>query len=476
MVNVLRVLAVISAVLSSSPLFAAATTKRLSTNITIVNLTDSVNSGQIKFYKPDGSEWREPVSFSLAALGDQFISRQYGDSKLSQGTGSVVVEADGEVGTIVQIQARDQIPTSGAYLGISEPSTQANIPFVSRHAHSASGKSNSQITFQNTSASYGQFEVTFYSGKDGSLSLSKSFHNVAPYASVEYDLAVEAGLPEGWFGSAIVRATTDGTTVAAISNSFIGEHTLQTFNAFTKFGREWYAPLFASRLKNSLSSPITVQNVSGTTIPAGEIKLFCTKDASAGPNLKNNIETSNKDPVGNSSSVFFNPVTDDETFPPEWFGSCIVTSGAYDTAMFVQMRRVAESQAGAYEGIPGDRDVRKVMIPLYAKRLKNGFASAVTIQNMNQDQSIDVILSYKGEAFSDPSCTQTFVKQIPAGGSIIQNHRLPDGPNSLPDMKDGCLGTLTVTSNHAIDAFVQLEIMGNPGDAFMAHNALAIPR
>jgi hypothetical protein len=44
---------------------------------------------------------------------------------------------------------------------------------------------------------------------------------------------------------------------------------------------------------------------------------------------------------------------------------------------------------------------------------------------------------------------------IPAGCSLIQNHRLGNGPNAVPEISDGCFGTLTVTSvDQPIEAFV----------------------
>jgi hypothetical protein len=291
---------------------------------------------------------------------------------------------------------------------------------------------------------------------------------------VEYDLDTETNLPEGWFGSAAVRSTTQGGEVAVVSNFFTGDDAMQTFNAFTSVGRQWYAPLFTSRLANSLSSPISVQNVSGGSIPAGAITLSCTKDPSApGPAT---INTSNPAAVGNTASVFFNPVTDNTNFPDGWYGSCIVNTGTYDTAMFVQLRFVTGSRAGAYEGILGTGNDQRVVIPLYAKRLGNGFASAVTIQNLNQGAAATVNLEYKGATGSAASCTQTFNNvNIPAGGSLIQNHRIADGANSVPQIEDGCFGTLTVTSsNQPIDAFVQLDFLNDGGDAFMAHNAFTV--
>jgi hypothetical protein len=470
------VIALTSVIALSTVLAASAqsTGRNLSSNFTLVNLAGGANTGQIQYVLPNGSQWRAPENFTMNALGDQIIRRQYDDADLPAGSGSVVVSTDGPVGAVVQIQAREQTPTSGAYVGVSEGAAQANVPLVSRRGNSASGQTNSQIIIQNASAIQIDVEVQLINSTDGATTFTKSFPDINPNASVEYDLDTETNLPEGWFGSAAVRSTTQGGEVAVVSNFFTGDDAMQTFNAFTSVGRQWYAPLFTSRLANSLSSPISVQNVSGGSIPAGAITLSCTKDPSApGPAT---INTSNPAAVGNTASVFFNPVTDNTNFPDGWYGSCIVNTGTYDTAMFVQLRFVTGSRAGAYEGILGTGNDQRVVIPLYAKRLGNGFASAVTIQNLNQGAAATVNLEYKGATGSAASCTQTFNNvNIPAGGSLIQNHRIADGPNSVPQIEDGCFGTLTVTSsNQPIDAFVQLDFLNDGGDAFMAHNAFTV--
>jgi hypothetical protein len=469
----------LTSVIALSTVFSAsgqATNRNLSSNFTLVNLASGANTGQIQYVLPTGGQWRAAENFTMAALGDQIIRRQYDDTDLPAGSGSVVVSTDGPVGAVVQIQARGQTPTSGAYVGVSEGAAQANVPLVTRKGNSASGVTNSQIIIQNASSIQIDIEVQLISGTDGSVVFTKSFPDVNPNASVEYDLSTElpANVPDAFFGSATVRSVTAGGEVAVVSNFFTGADGMQTFNAFTSVGRQWYAPLFTSRLANGLSAPITVQNVSGGVIPAGSITLSCKKDPSApGPDT---INTSNAAAINNAASAFFNPVTDNTTFPDGWFGSCVVNTGTFDTAMFVQLRFVNGSRAGAYEGILGTGSNQRVVVPLYAKRLGNGFASAVTIQNLNQGAAATVNLEYKGATGTGASCTQTFSNvNIPAGGSLIQNHRIADGANSVPQIADGCFGTLTVTSsNQPIDAFVQLDFLNDGGDAFMAHNAFTV--
>jgi len=185
--------------------------------------------------------------------------------------------------------------------------------------------------------------------------------------------------------------------------------------------------------------------------------------------------------VGNTATYFFNPVTDLVNFPALWYGSCKVTTTGFATNMFVQLRFVLEgspaSRAAAYEGIAAGGTATMAVIPLYAKRLDNGFASSVLIQNLDEANTADVQLAYKAGEGEPAECTVTLNKTIPAGGSIQENHRIESGPNSVPEIPNDCFGTLTITStnNRPIDGFVQLDFLNaTTGDPYMAHNAFTI--
>jgi hypothetical protein len=467
-----------STVLSAS---AASTTKSLSSNFTLVNLVDGSNNGEINYIKQDGTVWRPAESFTLAALGDQIIKRQYDDNQLAAGSGSVVVSTDGPVGAVVQILARgQQVPTSGAYIGVSEGAATANVPLVSRKGNSASGATNSQIIMQNASNQAIDIHLRIINSTNGSVAFEKVFPGIAPNASKEFDLdsdVTDAEIPPGFFGSATVSSDTAGGEVAVVSNFFTGGNAMQTFNAFTKSGTKWFLPLFTSRLPNSLSAPIAVQNVSGGDIPAHAVKLTCTKDPTS-PATGNTLNTDNPSVIKNSAAVFFNPVVDTTTFPEGWYGSCKVDSGAFNTAGFVQLRFVTGDRAGAYEGILASGTAKRVIVPLIAKQLGNTFSSAVTIQNLSETTANNVTLSYKGalDGTTDTGpCTKSFPGVIPAGASLIQNHRVPDAAaNSVPQIAVGCVGSLTVTGDQPLDAFVQLDFTGQSGDAFMAHDAFPV--
>jgi len=478
---------VLTTVLAASTLLsasAASTDKSLSSNFTLVNLVAGENTGQIAYILPTGGEWFPTQSFTLDGIGDQAIYRQYEEEELDPGSGSVVVSTDGPVGAVVQIQAREQTDTSGAYIGVSEGAPSANVPLVSRQGSSLSGGTNSQIIVQNASSAPIDAEIVLINSDNGQVRHTEPIVDLQANASFEFDLdddVTNDEVPVGWFGSASVNVVGAGE-VAVVSNFFTGDHAMQTFNAFTQTGTKWFAPLFTSRLPNSLSTPIAVQNVSGGVIPAGEIDLTCTEDPNSRPGVDpETITKSNPTDLANTASVFFNPAPEDSGYPADWYGSCVVESGTFATAMFVQMRFVTGDRAGAYEGILGTGTNQRVVIPLIAKTLPNSFASAVTIQNLNEDAAANVTLAYQGvingTTDSGPCTPAPFAAVIPAGGSIIENHRVAnDAANSVPEIADDCVGSLTVTSSdQPIDAFVQLDFTTRPdGDPFMAHNAFTV--
>ena len=466
----------LSAVLVTSAIFIAAaqsTTKNLSTNITLVNLASTTNDGLLKLIRDDGSAWRQGRQFPACQSGRSGYLSQYDENDAAKldgsGSGSGFVSASGQIGAVVQIQARGQTDTRGAYSGSSGGAESSNVPLILKNRSTASGTGNSQIIIQNASQSDTNVEVDFI-GPDGAKVHTETGISLKPNASFTYDVATEPSVNNEFFGSAVVRSVTSGNQVAVVSNLFLGPHSMQTFNAFTTVSKEWLAPLFTSKLANGLSTPIAVQNLSGQTIPADSIELVCTKDPqSPGQNFtkKNNAE------IQNTASFFFNPVNNAD-YQDGWFGACRVNTGSFDTVMFVQMRFVGTDQAASYEGIPSNGTKTKVVIPLYARRLANGFASAVTIQNLSSSTAAEVSLTYVSGDAARSECSANFTASIPASGSLIQNHRTPNGVTQLGE---NCFGSLVVesTNGQPIDAFVQLtDISGLAGDTFMAHNAFTV--
>jgi hypothetical protein len=473
------VLAMVLLMVLIVPIGAQSTTKQLSTNFTLVNLSsDQEAKGFVHYYKPDGSSWRADDTFTLAKNGGQIQYRQYFDSALTAGQGAVVVEADQALGSVVQIQARNQNPASyGAYAGVTTIDSKYYVPLAARKKSTLSGMANSQIVVQNGSPTDPVNYAIDLVNSTGAVIYSKT-GSIAANGSYMYDLALESStnVPDNWIGSAVVRATSAGGQVAVVSNFFTGD-ALQTFNAFPSSapGMTWYVPQFNSRMSNTLSSVVTVQNLSGANIAANAITLACKPIATG-----SDFSVKNPAILGDSASYSFNPAADTVGMYPDRFeGACTLTAPA-NVVVFVQLRFISSGEAGAYEAFRPGTDT-KLIVPLVAKRLNNGFSSVVTIQNIGTDVA-HVTLNYTPSATECVGCAPaSFTREIPVGGNLMQNHGIVSGNNSVPELTAPWQGSLVVTSDQPIVGFVQLRFRRdiNPalpgGDLYMAHDAFTQP-
>lgn len=468
------------------PAFAQPPTP-LATNFTLVNMGNGQAQVVVNYYQTNGSPWGNgPETVVLPGAGSQAIFRQYdppgsqGNPNLTPGQGSVVVSSDQPLAAVVQIRPANFSSTwaNGAYSGLTQGTRRFFVPLVAKQLGTASGIANSQIVVQNLGSVASTAVITLV---NTNATVQKSFTTtpIQPGASLYYDLSTDPDVGAGWYGSAVVEGTS--ANVGVVSNFFTG-FAMQTFNAFpeTALTTQWFIPLFTYRLSNGLSTPIAIQNLSGTQIPQGGIQLRC-KPGAGSPGAA--FTATNITSVGNSASYFFNPVTGagfDVSVPNGFYGSCTV-SAPVDVVVFVQMRFVTgdpnTEEAAAYEAFPQNTTSTSTFIPLVAKRLGNGFATAVTIQNLDLNNSATITVTYQPGQGS-PSWTDTIVfSNVGPGEGVIQNHRLLGGVNAVPNMPEGWFGTMRVESDRPIASFVQLTYLKsiNPnlpnGDFFAAHNA-----
>jgi len=484
-------LAIIIILLITTTVFAGSTTKTLSTNFTLVNFGTEEANVNIDYVLEGGADWDADdanESFSIPALGQRQI-RQYFDTTMISGKGSAAVSSTQPLGAIVQVLARNQTPSSGAYKGYTKGSAKWYIPLAAHLGVGASGSVNSQIVIQNVGTTSVDFSVELIS-LSGTLAYTKNVTGLQPNTMYEYDLADESNLPSNWFGSAVVM--TSSGSIAVVSNIFIGSNALQTINAFPdeSLNDSWTIASFFSRLANGLNSVVTVQNLSGGTIAAGDITMTCVKD----PNSPSptSFVVSNPAPVLNKAAYNFNAYTGGSTFPANWYGSCVVSAPG-DVVTFVQNRFInagLNQGAAAYEANPAGGTDTTMFVPLIAKRLSNGFASVVTIQNQTGSPGT-ITLTYTPSKIECPIsiCDRNSDSQltdadniivsnlaIGANGSIMRNHRLASGANVEPLMPSGWVGSLQVTSDVAINGFVQLtNYLNTNGDTFMMHGIFTQP-
>ncbi len=448
---------------SANLVSAASTSKKLSTNFTLVNLKDTTANVVVQYNKPDGTNWGASsfTNFSIAPGANEIV-RQYFDPGLTAGTGSVVVSSDQELGALVQMMAREGVPSMSAYTGISQTSTAWYVPLLAHHGGTAYGVANSQISIQNAGDA-ANISVALFARGAAMPTMTKVFPNVPQGGSILFDLEPEAGLGENWWGSAEV---TSSSPLAVMSNMFTGADALVSFNGTPQetVKSSWFIPYFYVRLANTLVTTIVLQNVSGTQIPAGDLSLICTKDPTA-PGSQT-FTVNNDVAISNNSAYDFNPLTDLVRFPEAgWYGGCKISSASgKQFTMMILNRKIAETGHAAFEAIPGDLQTKKVTIPLVAKRLANGFATAFAVQNLSASD-ITVTITYTPEGGVGTPIVRRGVL-IPANASIQRNFRLAD-TEGLPD---GWVGAATIVSdNKPIAGFASNWNLAPSGDQMLAY-------
>lgn len=481
-------LIVAMALILSGVASGASSTKNFSTNFTLVNLDPNNPASVTAQYVTDtGLAWGNvpaaDQSFDLASNGGSVQVKQYFATGMDSGKGSVVVQSSTELGAVVQIQARGQTPSQGAYSGFKVGSNKFYVPLVAHQKNTSSGLANSQIIVQNADSVPLTVTVDLIPGTTNTETYSKVSSSLQPGQSFYYDVADETNLPAGgWLGSAVVTGAGTGK-ITVISNFFTGADTMQTFNGFPSdgLGTSWLIPTLFVRLPNGLSTVVAVQNLSGADIAAGGLTLACTTTKGSVPAT---FTATNPGVLPNNASYSFNPVTDITNFATNgWEGTCLLSSGTATTAAIIQLRYVNSPSgnvgAAAYEAIRGGGTDTKMYVPLVAKRLTNGFATVVSIQNLSTTADAHATLYYIPTTATGGS-TITETVTIPAGQSIQRNHRLASdapGTDKVSVLPDNWEGSLRVeSSDQAIDGYVQMTYYMNvAGDQFMAHRPFTKP-
>jgi hypothetical protein len=463
---------------------AQSTTKSLSTNYTLINLGSSTATVNVAYYKDDATSWTAApanTNFTITANGGQAIVYQYFDATMSSGKGSAVVSSDQPLGALVQIVARPpQANSFDAYVGTSQPSSSYYIPLVARRASTASGTANSQIIIQNADTTSVDVTVQLTPRTGFTGSVTKNFNGVQPGVAVTYDIEQEAGLPTTpWFGSAIVTAAAS-KKISVVSNYFSGADGLQTITAFRAedAAQNWSLPIFYSRLSNGLSSPVTIQNISGSDIAIGGIDVSCVASAGSTPAT---LDVSNTALVPNGQVFVINPVSD-LSLPTAWQGSCEVVSSQNVVALVLPrfLPTAGNPNPGnnySYNGAISSSTNKRVFVPLVAKTLTNGFATTIVIQNLSAITAT-ATLTYSSSSSSPALLTATNVS-IPPKGSLIHNHRLSSFYVNAPgDMPANWTGSLVVSADQPIAGIGTNTFIGAAaltGDTAAGYNLFSLP-
>jgi hypothetical protein len=470
-------------VVSAQPLNGS-TTKSLSTKFTLANLGTATAHVTVDYYQPNGSAWvadAANTSFDITNNYSQKFVTQWDDTTLTSGTGSVVVSSDQPLASVVEIWARSpQVPTTGAYVGVTSGANTVVLPQVFYQKTSSNGIQNSQIFVQNVGTTTADVTIHFipFPGSTGNDWTTSSVA-IQPGATYPMDLADSTGFNGAWSGSAVVDAADAADTLAVTVNSFAGADAMQTYNGFSSAAATttWYFPQFMVRLTNSSNTPITYTNVSGSTFGVGTVTLNC--NAISTSYTPATLSLANTTEVLNNASGGWN-TTSTSVFPSApWSGSCTVSAPGNIVA-FAQYRRPGvSSEFAAYEAFPASVSGTTWIAPVMAKRMPDGWATTTTVKNLDtaNDAHVDFIFYRHPDCtVGDPIITVSDIT-ILAGGSGGANLRTTSGVSAVPT---GWYGAMVVAPNAGYTARqiimnVQLtNYLYTDGDRQMMHDALWI--
>jgi len=300
-----------------------------------------------------------------------------------------------------------------------------------------------------------------------------------PNAIILVNLDGVSGISDGWYGSAIVSAS-NGGKLAVIADTYIGADGLQTLNALPAetAGTDWRIPQFLSWVTSGgryIITAVSVQNLSSSQIGVGGVTLACTGQQSV----------TNNATIPINGQYTFNPKVDGR-FTSGWAAPCRLTSGSANVVASVINRYFQITSPfsplpnmSAHEAIRGNSPNKQAIFPLIIKRLSNGEATGVTIQNLSLSSNANMTFTY----LPAPDCSgcgshTIYANNVPPQGSVTHNHRCTDLCLQPPitDWPDNWWGTLKVTSDQPIGGYISYTNTNNPaGDTLMAHVASARP-
>jgi hypothetical protein len=113
------------------------------------------------------------------------------------------------------------------------------------------------------------------------------------------------------------------------------------------------------------------------------------------------------------------------------------------------LRSIEGSEGGAYEGLAGDGQDTRLVMPFYGKRLSGGNSTAVAIQNLSAVPAVVTLRYVTGSALLE-SCSATLERTIPGESTLVQDHRVADGPDAVAELDGQCYGKLFITANQPI--------------------------
>ncbi len=381
--------------------------------------------------------------------------------------------------------------SDGAAAAISSARASAvwYLPLVSSHKSTASGENNSTLQVMNVSGMDDTVRFQFFD-TGGNLAVD-TYQGIPARASLSWEI-YGLGVPWNWIGSAQVSSVNGGQFVVGFETTTgnSGRH-VSVGTPSERGSTNWGVPQFLSRLTNAtgvpISTPLNIQNISGSTMAAGSIQFVCTK--TSGSSTQTTINRSNPSPVANLTLFGVNPVTDG-TIPAEWAGYCTVTAPG-KVLVAIQQRYVGATYLGAtgtYEGLPRgvNRNInqRRLLFPDVWRRVSKPnnqmLASSLIIQNVDT-ANVQVVIYYMASSTCGSSTSTNYSYgpfTLAPGESRNRNMRLYNSGSSeeATELPLGWCGSVIVGASGAVDGFVQQTDTNNPsGDWLSVYNAIILP-
>lgn len=457
---------------------SAAIDKALSTNVNYQNLGSSAATVTANYLLSTGSAWpgvptsgndtETPYNSFTIPVNGSVQHRHYTPflgGNMQTGSGSVSVTSNQQLGAVVQIVARGQVGTSGAYVGVSSGAETVLVPQAFKNWTTGDGVADTQLAIQNVGGSaQGTITLNFYDAITpsdspvGTYVISNLGVGVSSYVNLTSITPSSGSIdssPDGdaFIGSIEIVAT--GGAIAAVVNNFFGDNGLHAYNGFgaTEEAATWFIPLFSSQRSTgsgTFNTPVNIQNTGSSPIAADAVTLTCGST----------ISVSNPAAIPPNGAYSFNPFFDpDNLYQDGFIGACTLSGSGIEAVVFSTQRfnlNGDTSNAAAVRSFSTNDSGTDLRFPIVSRQLtSNGYSSSISLQNTGTTPA-NVTLNYNTSPESGSGTSNFSVNYTIQPGEVLeQNHRLGDdftGSNQLTDsvMPRDWFGSLTVTSDQPI--------------------------
>ncbi len=334
--------------------------------------------------------------------------------------GSAVVSSDQPVAAILNTSkvaagTESDPKRIGAASGVLSPATTVYAPYLRKNY---SGR-NSYIAVQNTSAESATVTITYRDNTGAEVAAARETATLSAYSTKIFYQNENAGLPNGFYGSAVINGTQPLAVVVNNANDGTrwDRSQFESYNGLTQSSTKLWIPKITANY-SGYNTGLTIQNV-GTA--AATMELVST--------------------FGNLTSPLIQPGAAWAVYLPSAFpsasggGSATVTSSQPMVGVVTENKQ-EKGYGVVWSMIPDGSGTTTVLFPKFDRNY-SGYNGGIQVQN------IGTAPTRMQATFSKPGMTDLSITSpapIPAGGSWSIY-----GP-SVPGLPDGFNGSVTVVS------------------------------